>query len=310
MADIFVNLKRFEVPRTLGGLCPMDNPVEWIESVIAESVELGLGKQEDIQLVYLLPESLIPVATRQLGEFSESDTRKIQIGCQGVHWQDISPGVNFGAFTTSLPATSARNLGATWAIVGHSEERRAKLQILQIYDPSIDINEESRIQAAETVDYLVQAEVKNALAAGMHVLLCVGETAEERGDGPFEEQKSRIETSLRSQLLNNLTDVGEFLVEGRQLVIGYEPIWAIGPGKTPPGKEYISFVSAFIREVVSDNFGFDTTVVYGGGLKEENAGMIASIETIGGGLVALTRFTGEIGFYVPELIRIVDQYLA
>ena len=83
MADIFVNLKRFEVSRELGGLCPTEDPVAWIESVIAESVELGLGKQDDIQLVYLLPEGLIPVAARRLGESSEADTKKIQIGCRG-----------------------------------------------------------------------------------------------------------------------------------------------------------------------------------------------------------------------------------
>ena len=51
MADIFVNLKRFEVSRALGGICPMDNPVEWIESVIRETVDYGLGKQDEIQLV-------------------------------------------------------------------------------------------------------------------------------------------------------------------------------------------------------------------------------------------------------------------
>jgi len=93
-------------------------------------------------------------------------------------------------------------------------------------------------------------------------------------------------------------------------VIGYEPVWAIGPGKTPPGKEYISFVSSFIKEVIQDELGFDPVVVYGGGLKVENAGMLSSIETVGGGLVALTRFTGEIGFEVEGLKRIIEEYIS
>ncbi|MBT4533813.1 MAG: triosephosphate isomerase, partial [Chloroflexi bacterium] len=57
-----------------------------------------------------------------------------------------------------------------------------------------------------------------------------------------------------------------------------------------------------------ENFDFSTIIVYGGGLKEENANMIGSIESIGGGLVALTRFTGDIGFDVPGLKGIIESY--
>jgi len=78
----------------------------------------------------------------------------------------------------------------------------------------------------------------------------------------------------------------------------------------PPGKEYISFVSQFIKETVKNELHFEPIVVYGGGLKEQNAGMLAKIDTIDGGLVALTKFTGEIGFSVIELKRIVDIFLS
>ena len=59
---------------------------------------------------------------------------------------------------------------------------------------------------------------------------------------------------------------------------------------------------------MEEEFGFEPGVVYGGGLKEENAGMIAHIETIDGGLVALTRFTDQIGFYPEELKKIIEEY--
>jgi len=93
-------------------------------------------------------------------------------------------------------------------------------------------------------------------------------------------------------------------------VIGYEPIWAIGPGKTPPGKDYISYVSGCIKAIVNHAYGFEPMVVYGGGLKKENAAMIGSIDRLDGGLVALTRFSGQIGFEPKELGEIVREYLS
>ena len=307
MPHIFVNLKRFQALQCFGGLCSMDEPVAWIESVIEETVQSGLGSLVGLQLTLLLPEGLIDAAVKKIKTFPEAQTSTIRIGCQGVHWDDITLGGNFGAFTTSLPAAAAKSLGSTWTIIGHSEERKAKLQIIQAFEPAIERDERSRSRALVAVDHLIHAEVQCALRAGLDVLLCVGETAKERGSGSFEEQKPRIQAVLKSQLTANLENANGFL-DDRQIVIGYEPIWAIGPGKTPPGKDYISFVSAYIKQVVLENFEFDPVVVYGGGLKEENASMISSIETIGGGLVALTRFTGDIGFDVKGLKRIIEKY--
>jgi triosephosphate isomerase (TIM) len=309
MKQIFVNLKRFDVPRKLGGVCPMEDPLAWIESVMDQSVELGLGAHADLSLVYLLPEGLAGAAIRRLAKAPADQRRMIEVGCQGVHWDDVRPGKNFGAFTTSVPAAAAANLGCRWAIVGHSEERRSKLQVMAVYEPAVNTDAAVRARAAAAVDHLVRDEVQCALGAGLKVLLCVGESAEERGEGAFEVQQPRIEKILRGQVLSGL-HTAKAEVQAGKLVIGYEPIWAIGPGKVPPGQEYIAFVSAYIKRVCREEMGAEVAVVYGGGLKEENAGMIASIETIGGGLVALTRFTGEIGFDVHDLQKIVGKYLA
>lgn len=300
--QIYINLKRFDVPRAAGGLCPVDDPAAWIEDVIAQTVSQGLGQDASVELTYLLPEGLIVPAVRALNRTSGT----LNIGCQGVHWDDVTPGGNFGAFTTALPAAAARGLGCTWAIIGHSEERRFKLHVLQTYDQTIDTDSKARAIADSAVDRLINAEVNCALDAGLNVLICVGETSEQRGEGSFDQQRVRIEAALKGQLVNGLRGAVERAGE-RQIVIGYEPIWAIGPGKTPPGEEYISFVSALIKQIVQEQYGFDPVVVYGGGLKKENAAMITGIDTIGGGLVALTRFTGEIGFSVPELAEIIEQ---
>lgn len=309
MRKIFVNLKRFEVPKSFGGLCPQANPIAWIEDVISDVVQSGLGANDRLQLTFLLPEGLVSAANRRLKTFSVDLTKMVAIGCQGVHWENIQAGKNFGAFTSSLPAAAAVALGCKWAIIGHSEERKAKMQVMRAYEPGIETDPVLRALSNRATDQLIQAEVTAALSSGLRVLLCVGESAEERGEGDFEKQKSSITDVLKNQLLVDLQSSQQALLDGR-IVIGYEPIWAIGPGKTPPGAEYISFVSSTIKDIIREYFGADVDVVYGGGLKEENAAMLAGIGTIDGGLVALTRFTGEIGFSVQELHAIVDKYLS
>lgn len=308
MREIFVNLKRFEVSRKLGGICPREDPLQWIELIIDESIGLGIGSFKNVKVTLLLPESLIPTAIHRLHSYAGERIASLAIGCQGIFREDIVKGGNFGAFTTNRPATAMKVLGCKWAIIGHSEERKDKLGLIAKYDPDSLEDQIKRNRAKKAIDIVINGEVLSALQAGINVLICIGETAEEKGDGDFETQKPRIEAVLRSQLETGMKGVAGFINE-RKIVIGYEPVWAIGPGKIPPGVEYIGFVSNFIKKAVKELYGFVPAVVYGGGLKEENAAMIAGIPTIDGGLVALTQFTGEIGFEPSGLKRIIDRFL-
>lgn len=308
MKYIFINLKRFEVPREKGGLCPEDDPVRWIQSIIEQSHAQGLCGLEDVIVAYLLPESLVYPAKQLVSEYHTEKTDGIFIGCQGVHWKDIEPGKNFGAFTSSLPAASAVNIGSEWAIIGHSEERRAKLEIIQAYDPKIKSKPSNMTEALRKVNQLIGDEMQCALRSGLKALMCIGETAVERGEGSFEKQKLRIKKVLKNQIVAALEKLNTNKLENN-IVIGYEPVWAIGPGKTPPGKEYINFVSSTVKIITKQLIGIELPVVYGGGLKTENAGMLAGISSIDGGLVALTKFTGEIGFDVDGLKEIIDIYI-
>lgn len=304
---VFVNLKRFEVPRARGGICPTDEPFAWIQSVIEETAAAGLGALPRLRLVYLLPEGLLAPAleARRLA----GATTSIAIGCQGVHWEDLRAGANFGAFTTLLPAQAAAAMGASWTLIGHSEERRAKLQMIEAYDPQSSLLPEQSRKATHAIDTMIRMQVRNALRAGLNVLLCVGETAEQRGEGSVQEIAERLQGVLEDQISHALSGAAP-LIDGRQLVIGYEPVWAIGPGKQPPGPEYIELAASLAKRAGRRALRSTPKVVYGGGLKLANAGTLGGIGKVDGGLVALTSFTGDIGFAVDDLVAIVESYLA
>ena len=300
MKQIFVNLKRFDVPISYGGICPMDDPIQWIQWVMDESVASHLGELDGIEVTYLLPEALIPAAVGQLKLYTQAQTQGLHIGCQGVFREDVKPGGNFGAFSTNLPAAAAANMGCTFAMIGHSEERKDKQDLIAYCS-----NDPTTVKQA--VNRVLNQEVHRALEQDIHVLLCVGETAAEKGEGTEEQQRQRVKEVLTEQLVTGLNGIQPY-IRKMQFVVGYEPVWAIGPGKTPPDKEYISFVSACIQDIVKEYFDFEIPVVYGGGLKEANAAVIASIDTIGGGLVALTTFTIPPAFEPTALKNIIDAY--
>ena len=149
---------------------------------------------------------------------------------------------------------------------------------------------EAGVTDTAAVNRLLNQEIKLAIEQGLTVLYCIGEKSEEQ---------ERWQQVLGDQLKTGLDGV-----DTSKVVIAYEPIWSIGPGKTPAGKEYITKIAKFVKEVTG---GLD--VVYGGGLKVDNAEMLASIDEIDGGLIALTRFQGEIGFYPDEYLEIIKTYL-
>ena len=143
---------------------------------------------------------------------------------------------------------------------------------------------------AAAVNRILNKEIKAAIAAGLDVLYCIGENADEQ---------PRWQEVLKEQLT-----VGLEGVDKSKVTIAYEPVWAIGPGKIPPDADYIQKIASYVKEVTD---GMD--VVYGGGLKTDNARMLASVKEIDGGLIALTRFSGEIGFYPDEYLEIIKTYL-
>lgn len=276
MKHIFVNFKRFDVPKKFGGVNSLA-PVEVWAKTIIDGVGDGLLKYKatDTEFAMFFPEAHLIGAVAAIKEDSQ-----LRIGSQGVYRSDTAVGGNFGAFTTNLTGNAASAIGCTTSIIGHCEERKDKSEILA----------EAGVMDNTAIHRLLNKSVKCAIDAGMTVLYCIGEKAEEQ---------ERWQEVLREQI-----EVGLEAVDKSKVCIAYEPVWAIGPGKTPPDKAYITKIAKFVKEITG---GMD--VVYGGGLKRDNAAMLASIDEIDGGLIALTQFTDDIGFYPEQYLDIVDIYM-
>lgn len=275
MKHLCLNLKRFDVPAEMGGVNRLAEGSVWAKTIV-EGAQQGLEPYRGkARFPMYFPEAHVIPAVQAAG-----NDRLIEVGCQSVYRADVAPGVNFGAYTANRPAAAMKALGVSSVIIGHCEERADKLGVLQ----------EAGLTDTAAVNRLLNQEIKCAIAQGMTVTYCIGEKAEER---------DRWQDVLAEQI-----SVGLDGADTSKVVIAYEPIWAIGPGKTPPGADVIAPIAQFIKEKTDE-----LPVVYGGGLKKDNAAMLASIPEIDGGLIALTRFQGEIGFYPEEYLEIIRIYM-
>lgn len=275
MKHICLNLKRFDIPKEYGGVNRIADIAAWGGYIVKNTQDkLKVYDTEKVDFFMYFPEAHIVGAVA-----AKNANSPIKIGCQGVYRENTAPGGNFGAFTTNCPASAAKALGCETTIIGHCEERKDKTELM--------LQSGGR---AETVNKILNMEIRQAVGQGMTVLYCIGEKAEEQ-----EQWREVLETQLTQGLDG---------VDKSRVIIAYEPVWAIGPGKTPPDREYIEKIAKFVKAVTGN-----MSVVYGGGLKADNAKMLASIPEIDGGLIALTRFSGDIGFYPEEYLEIIKIYM-
>ena len=275
MKHLCLNLKRFDVPAAMGGVNRLSDGADWAQTIISRVDEELKQYRGKARFPMYFPEAHVINAAKTVSADS-----LVEVGCQSVYRADVAPGVNFGAYTTNRPAAAMKALGVSSTIIGHCEERADKLGVLQ----------EAGVTDTAAVNRLLNKEIKCAVAQGLTVTYCIGEKAEER---------EHWQDVLAEQL-----EIGLDGIDKEKVIIAYEPIWAIGPGKTPPGAGVIAPIARFIKEKTGG-----MPVVYGGGLKQDNAAMLASIPEIDGGLIALTRFQGEIGFYPEEYLEIIRIYM-
>lgn len=168
---------------------------------------------------------------------------EVQIGAQNVSSEDS------GAFTGENSPFALKEMGATFVIIGHSERR-------QIF--------------GEASDQLVK-KVRKSLTHGLHVIYCVGETLQER-------ESDQTFNVIEEQLRVGLKDLGEY--NPSQLIVAYEPVWAIGTGKVATPSQ-AQEVHAAIRKQV----GPGTRILYGGSVKPDNVSELLKQKDIDGALV-------------------------
>ena len=154
-----------------------------------------------------------------------------------------------GAYTGEISVDMVKSAGASVVLVGHSERR-------QIF--------------AETND-ICNKKLHAALSAGLKVIFCIGETLEE---------KSKYKSVLKKEIIEGFAGVTDF----SNVIIAYEPIWAIGTGKVATTDD-IKKVHAYIKNLVKESFGVDIPVLYGGSVKPSNSKEILALDEVDGVLI-------------------------
>ncbi len=174
-----------------------------------------------------------------------------KLGAQNVHFEGK------GAFTGEVSAEMLKETGCEYVIIGHSERRAY-------------FHED---------DALINKKVKKALGTELQVIMCVGETLEQR-------EKGITNDVVRTQTDGSLHNVSEKELE--KIIIAYEPVWAIGTGKTAT-PDQANEVHEYIRSLISDSYSPAAAerliIQYGGSVKADNAGELLSMSHIDGALV-------------------------
>lgn len=190
----------------------------------------------------------------------------IKIGAQNMHWEES------GAYTGEVSGKMLKSIGVEYVIIGHSERR----------------------QYFNETDETVNKKIKSAFANELKPIVCVGETLEQREAGKAEE----IITNQTKIALDGLTEE-----QVENTIIAYEPIWAIGTGKTATAEDANNSIKA-IRNEIAKNYGqniADKVIIqYGGSVKASNAKELFSTSDIDGGLV------GGASLKVEEFANIVN----
>ncbi len=175
----------------------------------------------------------------------------VKLGAQNMFYEES------GAYTGEISASMLKSVGCEYVILGHSERRT-------IFGES---------------DEWINKKIKKAIESGLKVIFCIGETLAQREEG-------ETDTVVKNQIINGLQNVTSENL--KTITIAYEPIWAIGTGKTAlPGQaqQVHTFIRNLIGEIYSNESADNLIIQYGGSVKPDNAASLLSQPDIDGALV-------------------------
>ncbi|MBL7054690.1 triose-phosphate isomerase [Candidatus Woesearchaeota archaeon] len=225
---------------------------------VKESVSLAKSLINRLKDVQDKDVVVCPAFTALSQVYEEVKDSNVKVGAQNMSFEDE------GAYTGEISPRMLKDF-CEYVILGHSERR----------------------QYFGEDDEIVNKKVKKALEHGLKPILCIGETLEERdGDKTFDIIESQLKKSLKNMDKNDM----------KKIIIAYEPIWAIGTGKTAT-PEQAEEVHVFIRKVIKKSYGDEIAselrILYGGSVKPDNVKTLMEKEDIDGALVGGASLDAE-----------------
>ncbi|KAH9871267.1 triosephosphate isomerase [Plenodomus lingam] len=242
----------------VGGNFKMNGNSKSIKDIVEN---LNNAKLDPNTEVVIAPPAPYLSLTRQIA------SKGIEVAAQNVHDKPS------GAYTGETSVEALKDLGINWTIIGHSERR-------------VVLKED---------DEFVASKVKAALDAGLSVILCCGESLEQREKG---ETVSHVTSQLKA--------VADKVKDWSKIVVAYEPIWAIGTGKvatTQQAQEVHAAIREWLKKEVSSEASEKTRILYGGSVSAKNCKELAQQADIDGFLVGGASLK-------PEFVDIINSHQA
>tara|TARA_B100000989_G_scaffold243458_1_gene190485 strand:+ start:33 stop:788 length:756 start_codon:yes stop_codon:yes gene_type:complete len=229
------------------------------KKIVAGNWKMNMTHDESVNLIQELKQistndvdiKIAPSFTNLNEAVSLLGSSKIEVIAQNVHFDER------GAITGEISIEMLKSIGVNSVIIGHSERRKY-------------FNEN---------DFILSKKIKTAIDNSVNIIFCIGEELSDREKGNHFEL-------IKNQIISGLFDLD--MQQIKNVVVAYEPVWAIGTGKTAENNQ-IQEMHEYIRKLFNDKYGSDISkqirILYGGSVKPNNAEEIFSLKDVDGGLI-------------------------